>query len=187
MAEIHSKRAEKEVKVLVLGGVGSGKSEFALKLARQLPAPRVFLATAEPLDEEMRLKIEVHRRERRGLFEKTVEEPVRVPEVLKTLSGTTVVFECLTTWISNLLYRGLDAERLSEELLETLKTFRGNLVVVSNEVGLGIIPFDETVRRYSRILARLNREVSLMSDRVYLVVAGNPLPLKGPRSPELLL
>jgi len=138
--------------VLVGGGARSGKSRFALGRAQQLGQRRVFLATAEPLDEEMRSRIARHRSEREGQAGfMTCEEPVAVPEKLSELAEgaarpDVVLLDCLTLWLSNLLCRGLSAEEIDgrvEALCGALAraTRAGtSVVVVTNEVGLGLVP-----------------------------------------------
>ncbi|HEX29775.1 TPA: adenosylcobinamide kinase/adenosylcobinamide phosphate guanyltransferase, partial [Candidatus Poribacteria bacterium] len=105
--------------ILILGGVKSGKSSFALRKALEHPEPRAFVATAEPIDEEMQARIERHRRERGDLFE-TFEEPLELPALLKRLSQyNVVVVDCLTTWLGNLYHHRMDVERYSDELISS--------------------------------------------------------------------
>lgn len=161
--------------ILILGGVKSGKSSFALRKALAFPKPRAFVATAEPIDEEMRRRIERHRLERGDEFE-TFEEPVELPDLLGKLSGySVVVVDCLTVWLGNLFHYGLDVHRYCDRLLSSL---RGNEVLVSNEVGLGVIGADEITRLYVEQLGRLNSKVAGMADEVYMMIAGVSLRLK---------
>ena len=161
--------------ILILGGVKSGKSSFALRKALEHPEPRAFVATAEPIDEEMQARIERHRRERGDLFE-TFEEPVELPRLLERLEGySVVVVDCLTVWLGNLFHYGLDVRDYCDRLLSSL---RGNEVIVSNEVGLGVIGADRTTRLYVEQLGRLNSEIAGMADEVYMMIAGMSLRLK---------
>ena len=166
--------------ILILGGVKSGKSSFALRKALEHPEPRAFVATAEPIDEEMQARIERHRRERGDLFE-TFEEPLELPALLKRLSRyNVVVVDCLTTWLGNLYHHGMDVERYSDELISSLN---GNEVIVSNEVGLGVIGADPLTRSYVESLGRLNARLAQVADEVYMMIAGIEMRIK-PSSPE---
>jgi len=161
--------------ILILGGVKSGKSSFALRKALGHPKPRAFVATAEPIDDEMRLRIERHKAERGDQFE-TFEEPVELPRLLERLEGySVVVVDCLTVWLGNLFHYGLDVRDYCDRLLSSL---RGNEVIVSNEVGLGVIGADRTTRLYVEQLGKLNSEIAGMADEVYMMIAGMSLRLK---------
>ena len=161
--------------ILILGGVKSGKSSFALRKALACPRPRAFVATAEPIDDEMRLRIERHKAERGDQFE-TFEEPVELPRLLERLEGySVVVVDCLTVWLGNLFHYGLDVRDYCDRLLSSL---RGNEVIVSNEVGLGVIGADRTTRLYVEQLGKLNSEIAGMADEVYMMIAGMSLRLK---------
>ncbi len=166
------------MKTLVLGGVKSGKSRFALEKAGLYPAPRTFVATAEAFDDEMEAKIAAHRAER-GPGWQTVEAPVELPRALRELPPSSVVLlDCLTVWLGNLLFHGKDLEAYVAELLRVLRDFSAPLFMVSNEIGLGVLPGSAETRRYAEALGRLNREVARLCDEVYLLVAGCPLRLK---------
>jgi adenosylcobinamide kinase/adenosylcobinamide-phosphate guanylyltransferase len=161
--------------ILILGGVKSGKSSFALKRALEIPAPRAFVATAEPIDEEMQNRIEKHRRERGDQFE-TVECPVEIPDLLGSLgSHNVVVIDCLTTWLGNLYHHGRDVENYSADLIANLS---GNEIIVSNEVGLGIIAPDPETRSYVESLGRLNAGIAAVADSVHMMIAGVPMTVK---------
>ncbi|HFC98090.1 MAG TPA: bifunctional adenosylcobinamide kinase/adenosylcobinamide-phosphate guanylyltransferase [Thermosulfurimonas dismutans] len=165
------------MRTLILGGVASGKSRLALDLALKAPPPRIFVATAEPLDQEMAEKIARHRRERGSAF-RTVEEPLNLARVLRGLSGATVVVDCLTVWLGNLFHYQRQVEREIQELVDTVRDFRGRLILVSNEVGFSTLPPDPLTRRYVNLLGRLNRRLARSCQEVLLVVAGHVLPLK---------
>ncbi len=166
--------------VLILGGVKSGKSALALSLANQTVGKRAFVATAEPFDEEMKKRIEKHRLERGCSFD-TYEEPVYLPAILKNLLNTydVILIDCLTTWLCNLFFYKADIKLSIEKLVETLRSFkRGHVFVVSNEVGLGVIPENEFSRNYLNKLGILNQKIAEISDEVYFVIAGISLKLK---------
>lgn len=168
--------------VLVLGGCRSGKSRFAQELAERLGQRRLFVATAEPFDDEMRERIAKHRAAR-GPEWQTVEAPVALAEALREHAGKADValVDCLTVWLGNLLGAEpprWDADAVSS-LLAELGRRRSHVVVVSNEVGLGIVPGNALARRFRDEQGRLNQQVAAMADCVVFVAAGLPLLLKG--------
>jgi len=171
---------------LVLGGGRSGKSRYAESLAQATcreAARRVYLATAEPCDEEMRRRIAAHRREREARFV-TLEEPLRLAAALKRLPSVTrvVLLECVTVWLGNLLFHlPQEAGRAAEvaALLDLLEAPPCDLVLVSNEIGLGIVPADPQTREFRDLAGRLNQDLAARADRVVLVVAGIPVRVKG--------
>lgn len=163
---------------LVLGGARSGKSRRALALAEEAGASRVFVATAEALDGEMAERIARHRRER-GAGWTTIEEPRRLVEALGRAAGDVCLVDCLTLWLSNIMRDGLDAEAETARLCEALPAFPAPLVLVSNEVGLGLVPETAAGRAFRDAQGRLNREVAAVCERVEFVAAGLPLGLKG--------
>jgi adenosylcobinamide kinase/adenosylcobinamide-phosphate guanylyltransferase len=167
--------------LLVTGGARSGKSAHALACARALPAPRTFVATAEPGDAEMAARIAAHRRERGADFA-TVEEPLAVATALRRLPvgcGVAVV-DCLTLWIANLLAVRDDAgvRREIDVLGDVLAAAAFPVVLVSNEVGAGVVPADATARRFRDLLGTANQRLAAAVDRVVLMVAGQPLVVK---------
>ena len=184
-----------EKKILITGGVKSGKSRFALKLGREIeevvpqppsllittpdPREKIFIATARPIDREMQDKIEKHKKERGNDF-KTIEEPIRLGAVLEEINPSTVVIDCLTLWLSNLFFEASETEKLSEieNFIEELNKFGGNAIIVTNEVGWGIIPQDEISRRYQGELGSLNQKVGEICDEVYVLISGIPLKIK---------
>ncbi len=166
--------------VLILGGIKSGKSNFALNLANQTVGKRAFIGTAEPFDEEMRKRIEKHKLERGYTFE-TFEEPIYLSNLLKKLlkNYDVVLIDCLTVWLGNLFYYQIDIKPVLDDFIEVLKNFkRGYVFIVSNEVGLTIIPANELSRKYANYLGILNQRIAEISDEVYLVIAGIPLKIK---------
>ena len=161
--------------VLITGGERSGKSSFALQLAMRLGKSRAFIATAEPIDEEMQNRIEVHKRERAGLFD-TFEEPVNVTAILReTASYDVCVFECVTTWLANIMYRKMDVRQAVADFLSSLN---GNEIVVTNEVGMGVVPADADTRQYVEELGRLNMKLAEVADEAYFIVSGIPMRIK---------
>jgi adenosylcobinamide kinase / adenosylcobinamide-phosphate guanylyltransferase len=173
---------------LVLGGVRSGKSRYALQLAAR--AERVtFLATAERReDEEMQRKIERHRAERPHHWT-TIEEPLKLAAAIESASNCDLLLiDCLTLFAGKVLeVFGDDAGGISESiaaLCASLKLTPCSVVLVSNEVGSGVVPAFELGRRYRDLLGEINQRVAAIADRVVLMVAGLPLTLKSPDSTE---
>ncbi|WP_022852783.1 bifunctional adenosylcobinamide kinase/adenosylcobinamide-phosphate guanylyltransferase [Thermodesulfatator atlanticus] len=166
------------MKILVLGGIKSGKSSFSLKLAEKYPQPKIFLATAEPFDTEMAAKIKKHRQER-GKNWQTIETPLELATALKTIENPgVVVLDCLTVWLGNLFYHQKNLTCYVEDLLTALKTINFPLIIVSNEVGLGLMPAEHETRVFAENLGLLNQRVARLCDEVFLLVAGNPLKIK---------
>lgn len=169
--------------VLVGGGVRSGKSAFALALARRLGARRGFVATAQPLDDEMRARVEAHRRERASEFE-TVEAPldlVAAVEALRAARPDVVVVDCLTLWLSNLLLRGDPQIRIAEEisrLADALATSPFHVVLVTNEVGMGVVPETALGRAFRDVAGRAHQALARRADRVYFAALGCVLRLR---------
>jgi len=165
---------------LILGGARSGKSAFALRLASERPAPRVYIATAEALDDEMKGRIERHRKERGAEWE-TIEEPVSIAERLRGLDAGVVLIDCITLWLSNRMGAGLDdAEILSEtgRLIDECSLVSVPVVMVSNETGLGVVPENALARRFRDTAGTVNRLLAEAASTVFLVAAGLPLKLK---------
>ncbi len=164
--------------ILLLGGARSGKSTYAEKLATALPAPWTYIATAQAYDGEMAERIALHR-SRRGDGWQTVDAPLDLAEALRAVpEGRPVLVDCLTLWLSNHMLAGHDAEAVSAELEKALSVPRGPWFVVSNEVGLGIVPDNPLGRRFRDAQGRLNQRVASIADRVLLMVAGLPMQVK---------
>ncbi len=162
---------------LILGGARSGKSARALALA---VAPHVFIATAEALDEEMRERIRLHRAGR-GESWALVEEPLELAEAVRANAAeeTTLVVDCLTLWLSNLMHHERDIAVASNGLVAALAAAPGRVVLVSNEVGMGLVPVNALGRDFRDAQGRLNQRIAGAADHVEFVAAGLPLVLKG--------
>lgn len=162
----------------VLGGARSGKSTHAEKLTSSFPAPWLYVATAQAFDEEMRERIAQHRA-RRGEGWTTVEAPL---DLAAALAGAPerqpVLVDCLTLWLSNHMLAGHDVDAESDRLAAVLARPRGPWFVVSNEVGLGVVPDNALARRFRDAQGRLNQKVAAAADRVVLMVAGLPMQVK---------
>jgi adenosylcobinamide kinase/adenosylcobinamide-phosphate guanylyltransferase len=165
---------------LILGGARSGKSRYAEDLSRHVSGEKIYVATGEPGDEEMRARIKQHR-ERRGGNWRTLEEPLRLHDALRQHCATDhfVLVDCLTLWLSNLMLSGLDVRAEVDRVGKLIPEVQGTLVFVSNEVGLGIVPENELARDYRDLAGFANQQFAAACDEVIFMVAGLPLKLKG--------
>lgn len=167
-------------RVFVLGGQRSGKSRHAETLVEESGLHPLYLATATAGDGEMAKRIAAHKARRGGAW-KTIEEPLDLPGALAAHStaGTATLVDCLTLWLSNVMAAGRDTDDEGARLIDALARAGGLVVLVSNEVGAGIIPDNALARRYADALGLLNQRVAAAADTVILVAAGLPLTLKG--------
>lgn len=175
----------------ICGGAKSGKSSYAQTLAEACPGPRLYVATAEALDDEMHSRIARHQ-ELRGPQWQTREEPLDLAAVLEEADGNygVILVDCLTLWLSNLLTRPpqqqINPAMEIDRLVTTLNTLKTPLLLVSNEVGGGIVPDNALAREFRDLSGSLNQRLAQLADRVVLVVCGLPLVLKPPApSPTL--
>lgn len=159
---------------LILGGARSGKSARALALAT---SPGTFLATGQALDAEMALRIATHQAER-GPDWDLIEAPLEIAGPIRDHTTGTMVVDCLTLWLNNLMHHGRDIEAASAGLLDALPGC-GRLILVSNEVGLSIAPENAMARRFRDAQGRLNQRVAAAADHVEFMAAGLPMALKG--------
>jgi adenosylcobinamide kinase/adenosylcobinamide-phosphate guanylyltransferase len=164
---------------LVLGGARSGKSRYAERLIEEAAYCGTYCATAEAGDAEMTERIAAHRA-RRGLFWRTVEAPLELAPAIsaEATEERPVLVDCLTLWLSNLMLAGKRADRESDELVLALRKAAGPVVLVANEVGMGLVPETPLGRRFRDAAGWLNQEVAALADRVVFVAAGLPLVLK---------
>ena len=162
---------------LVLGGARSGKSRFAEALVTRLPSPWVYIATAQAFDDEMRARIAEHRG-RRASGWRTVEAPMALAAALRDAGGAPVLVDCLTLWLSNLMLGNADVNAASAAL-DTALDRAAPTVLVSNEVGLGIVPDNALARRFRDEAGRLHQRIAARAGRVVFMVAGLPLFVKG--------
>ncbi|WP_336486278.1 bifunctional adenosylcobinamide kinase/adenosylcobinamide-phosphate guanylyltransferase [Methylobacterium nigriterrae] len=161
---------------LVLGGARSGKSAYAEALIEAHAAPWLYLATARAWDEEMRARIALHR-ERRPEGWVTRDVPVDLAAALRDWRGPVLV-DCLTLWLTNLMLAETDLPAAAEALAAACAAAPGPLVLVANEVGLGIVPENALARRFRDEAGRLHQRLAAQADRVVLTVAGLPLVVK---------
>ena len=162
----------------LLGGARSGKSAHAEKLATALPAPWTYIATAQAFDDEMAERIALHRGRRvEGWL--TIDAPLGLAQALRAVpNGRPVLVDCLTLWLSNHMLAKHDIDALSTELEELLSAPRGPWFVVSNEVGLSIVPDNALGRRFRDAQGRLNQRIAASATRVFFMVAGLPMQVK---------
>lgn len=164
----------------ILGGARAGKSTLALERAEQLGVGVTFLATAPRIDgdDDLAERIDRHRAERPTSW-RTIEEQVDLAAALTTVDTPAVIVDCLTVWVGNLMFHGLDADALdrSDAAIDAIAASGLQAIVVSNEVGLGIVPADVDARRYRDVLGRVNQRWAAAADDALLLVAGLVVPL----------
>jgi len=165
---------------LVLGGVRSGKSRFAENLVLETGKRPVYIATTEVQDDEMRQRVREHR-ERRDARWKTLEAPLDLIRGINNESGENraILVDCLTLWLTNLMIYKRDIGTQCDALVHLLRGARSDIVLVANEVGLGIVPEHELAREFRDYAGRLNQAVAAVAGSVYFIAAGLPLRLKG--------
>lgn len=177
--------------ILVTGGCRSGKSRYAQLRAEETPGERIYLATCPVLDDEMRDRVTRHRSQREGRGWTTIEPTLDLAAAVASIEGGAAVVDCATLWISNLMYdayqRGIafdedDAARRSEELTGAARRCPGDLFVVTNEVGMGIVPENEVARRFRDLAGRCNQTLAARADEVILMVSGIAVAIKGDRA-----
>jgi adenosylcobinamide kinase/adenosylcobinamide-phosphate guanylyltransferase len=165
---------------LVLGGARSGKSRYAEWLIATYPQPWIYVATAEPRDDEMAERIAAHRA-RRDAGWRTIEAPHALADALDAApTDAAVLVDCLTLWLANLMEGSFDIDAQTARLLEALAERTGPTVLVSNEVGLGIVPDNALVRRFRDLQGNLNQRLAAQAARVIMMVAGLPVAVKSP-------
>lgn len=168
---------------LVLGGCRSGKSSHALALANAVPGEnRIFMATSVPTDSEMEKRVDKHVKER-GPAWHTAEVPVEISRHIEILSADAdvILVDCLTLWVSNLMFNDMDQDKIfakTRELTDVLAAAGCPVILVANEVGSGIVPENRLARQFRDMAGFVNQQVAAAVDRVTLVVAGIPMPVK---------
>jgi len=169
----------------VLGGCRSGKSKYALTYANtNWPPQKCFIATSEPLDHEMKARITNHQKER-GPDWHTIETPINICDTIQNESYkySGILLDCVTLWINNLMCQNMDDDTIKKQiaqLLHTLKQIKCPIIIVSNEVGLGIVPDNAMARLYRDLVGYANQQIAAISEIVVFMVAGIPMPLNQP-------
>jgi adenosylcobinamide kinase/adenosylcobinamide-phosphate guanylyltransferase len=169
--------------IFITGGCRSGKSRFALNYANQHFSKKIYLATCEALDEEMARRIEDHKK-LRGPEWQTTEEPLKVVEQVRRHrdKDEVILLDCITLWLSNLLLKWDDDSKVvgeADRLIEAVKASQTSFLIVSNEVGMGIVPADPLSRRFRDLSGVINQKIAEVADTVILMVSGIPIFLKG--------
>jgi len=165
--------------ILVLGGARSGKSAYAESLAESWQGERIYIATAQAHDEEMAARIKAHR-ERRGKSWTTVGAMLDLPDALRKADAVNnfVLIDCLTLWLTNVMLAELDHGVAVRDLIDALSSTKGTIVLVSNEVGSGIVPDNALARKFRDAAGEANQRIAKAADEVVLVTAGLPMVLK---------
>ena len=170
--------------IFFIGGCRSGKSTYALQTAEKIPGGRkIFIATCVPQDDEMKQRVARHQRERSQNWV-AVEEPLNLPEAILQNSprADVILIDCLTLWVSNLLMKTDDEKKLADiisQLIDALEKATCPIVLVSNEVGTGIVPENKLARQYRDIIGLANQAVAKTAGKVIWMVAGIPVIVKG--------
>lgn len=166
---------------LVLGGARSGKSAYAESLAATTARRKLYLATSEAMDEEMAARIKQHQRMRAQGGWQTIEEPIAIQPLLTdpAYANHVILVDCLTLWLSNLLHYEKDVVANVAHLTAALQSSQAEIVLVSNEVGLGIVPESSLARRFRDEAGRLHQQVGTIAERLIFMMAGYPMLVKG--------
>jgi adenosylcobinamide kinase/adenosylcobinamide-phosphate guanylyltransferase len=168
--------------ILVIGGCRSGKSSHALYLAEQIPGQKIFIATCTPQDKEMEQRVLRHRQQRSSVWE-TLEEPFFLPEAIHNngTKGHVMLVDCLTLWINNLILDNHKPDNIDnhiQKLTQSIEKAECPVILVSNEVGTGIVPENKLARLFRDITGFANQKVAACVDRVIWMVAGIPVKIK---------
>jgi adenosylcobinamide kinase/adenosylcobinamide-phosphate guanylyltransferase len=169
--------------IFITGGVRSGKSRFAQQIAKTFPGPKAYLATAQALDGEMKRRITRHKKSRPKAW-RTLEEPVRIAEVLQAEGGnlSLILLDCLTLWLSNLMMAGWGEKKIlgaADRFLEAARRAPCSLILVSNEVGMGIVPENPSARLFRDLSGLIHQKAAQEADEVYFLMGGLPWKMKG--------
>ena len=163
--------------ILVGGGARSGKSRFALERLRAAQGSRAFLATAQAFDDEMTTRIARHKAERGSEFT-TIEEPLELARVIRESKFDAMLVDCLTLWLSNIMFAGRDWDGEAEALARAAQAAAGTVIFVTNEVGCGIVPENALAREFRDRAGFLNQRIAAIADEVYFMAFGLPLRMK---------
>ena len=171
---------------LIIGGARSGKSRLAQQIAESSNPQRTFIATAEALDDEMEARISKHVSDR-GKSWGTIEAPIQLCEAIQETcdANKAVLVDCLTLWLSNIMHKELDVGHEISRLVETVSSISSPLVLVSNEVGLGLVPQTPLGREFRDQQGRLNQAMARVCSEVRFIAAGLPLTLKSSSSSQV--
>ncbi len=176
-------KKEQHSSILIGGGARSGKSSFAQKLAEELPGQRAYLATAQALDQEMEKRIAKHQADRGSAWHETIEEPLELTASLQQASADfdIILVDCITLWISNLMGRNDSDQQIIEvidNLANSMNQLPATIILVSNEVGLGLVPEHPLGRRFRDLAGLANQRLAQACQDVYFTIWGLPQKLK---------
>lgn len=164
--------------ILVTGGARSGKSALAERLAQSCGNKVIYIATSEPFDDEMQSRIDRHRA-RRDAGWRTVDAPLELPDMLVQTDGdATRLVDCLTMWLNNLIYHNRDVGDEMNRLIKVISEQQADLVMVTNEIGSGLVPQTAEARKFRDLAGELNQMVAQAASQVYLSVSGIPVKIK---------
>jgi adenosylcobinamide kinase/adenosylcobinamide-phosphate guanylyltransferase len=169
--------------IFITGGVRSGKSRFAQQIAKMFPGPKAYLATAQALDGEMKSRIARHKKSRPKAW-RTLEEPLRIAEVLQRegVNCGLILLDCLTLWLSNLMMSGWGERKIlgaADRFLNAARKAPCSLILVSNEVGMGIVPENPAARLFRDLSGLIHQKAAREADEVYFLMGGLPWKMKG--------
>jgi len=164
---------------LILGGARSGKSGYAEQIALSTSQAVTYVATAQALDSEMSERIAHHQTQRPNHW-LTIEEPIQLAQVIKQHDdeGQVILVDCLTLWLMNIIYQEQDVQVAIDDFLAALQSVKGTVLLVSNEISMGVVPMGKTSRDYVDSLGRLHQAIGRIADKVTLMVAGIPMAVK---------
>jgi adenosylcobinamide kinase/adenosylcobinamide-phosphate guanylyltransferase len=166
--------------IFILGGARSGKSSFAVDIAKRLKGEVAYIATSDPIDDEMKERIKKHKDSRPKGW-KTVEAPYNLLDLISLVDGN-IIIDCITVFLSNLIIRGNKEEDILKDisrLISNLKRRNGISIIVSNEIGMSIVPDNYLSRLFRDIAGAANRMIAKEADTVYFMIAGIPIKIKG--------
>ncbi|WP_028470229.1 bifunctional adenosylcobinamide kinase/adenosylcobinamide-phosphate guanylyltransferase [Neptunomonas japonica] len=163
----------------IIGGARSGKSSYAESLAKNSGSDVIYIATAQAYDDEMQERIQQHKHQRPSQWS-TFEEPIEISDVINNKSSSTncLLIDCLTLWVTNLLCENKSIDDCKQQLIDALSNAKGDIILVSNETGMGVVPMGKLTRRYCDEAGWLHQEIAALADQVVLMVAGIPVIIK---------
>jgi len=173
--------------ILVTGGARSGKSKWAQHHAESLSGPHFFLATAPVLDEEMAERVRRHQKDREGFHWKSIEEQIDLGNAIKQCDSGTILIDCLTLWVNNLMYQAEQMKRVLNEdqivesakkVADAVKSFNGTCIFVTNETGFGLIPENPMARNFRDLAGRCNQVFAESASEAWLLISGISMKLK---------
>ena len=166
---------------LILGGTRSGKSAYGEMLALKNFSSPIYIFTAQAWDDEMKSRIKTHKKRRAGKNWTDIEAPIKLCAAIKNnaVSNNCILVDCLTLWLTNLMMEEYDIDTAIDELLGIIRSAPGEIIFISSEVGLGIVPENSMARRFRDLSGKLHQKLAMEAENVLLMVAGIPMVVKG--------